>query len=69
MDDQAARAQFAQDAGAAIELPQSELADIPPVAAMMMHENFRTVMRRNCERLTPEMARKKASAAISSLVN
>lgn len=69
MDDQSARAQFAQDAGAAIELPHTELTDIPAILAMMMQDSFRAVMRRNCENLFAGNGAKEASAAISSLVN
>ena len=69
MDDQQARAQFAQDAGAAIELPQADLADLPDILKLMMQDSFRAVMRQNCESLYSGNGAAAASALISQLVN
>jgi UDP-N-acetylglucosamine:LPS N-acetylglucosamine transferase len=69
MDDQQARAQFAQDAGAAIELPQSDMGDLPDILKLMMQDSFRSVMRQNCESLASGNGAAQASALISQLVN
>ena len=69
MDDQQARAQFAQDAGAAIELPQTDLGDLPDILKLMMQDSFRSVMRQNCESLACGNGAADASALISQLVN
>ena len=69
MDDQRARAQFAQDSGAAIELPDSDLGELPQLLGLMTNENFRSVMRKNCEGLFAGNGAAEAGTMISALVN
>ena len=69
MDDQQGRAQFAQDRGAAIELPQTDIAELPQVLSLMMNASFRQVMKQNAEGLFTTNGAAEASARISALVN
>ena len=69
MDDQRARAQFAQEKGAAIELPQTEIGELSSIIDLMMKDAFRDVMRTNCESLFAGNGARAASARIAELVN
>jgi UDP:flavonoid glycosyltransferase YjiC (YdhE family) len=69
MDDQRARAQFAQDSGAAVELADTDLRELPQVVKLMMNADVRAVMRRNCDVLHAANGASEASAMIAALVN
>ena len=69
MDDQSARAQFAQEKGAAIELQQTEFGELPQILDLMMKPGFRDVMRENCDALYSGNGASAASARIAELVN
>jgi hypothetical protein len=69
MDDQAARASFAQDIGAAIELAEHELNELPDILDLFMQPAFRSVMRVNCDRLATKNGANAASRAIGELVS
>ncbi len=70
MDDQAARARFAQDRGAAIELQQEDIGELPAILDLMMKDGARDVMRRNCAALSANNnGAAAASACIAALLH
>ncbi|TMJ44016.1 MAG: UDP-N-acetylglucosamine--N-acetylmuramyl-(pentapeptide) pyrophosphoryl-undecaprenol N-acetylglucosamine transferase [Alphaproteobacteria bacterium] len=69
MDDQAARSGFAQDIGAAIELREHELDELPEILDLLMQPAFRSVMQANCDQLTRKNGARAASQAIGELVS
>jgi predicted glycosyltransferase len=69
MDDQAARASFAQDIGAAVELAEHEFNELPDILDLFMQPAFRSVMRVNCDRLATKNGANAASRAIGELVS
>jgi len=68
IDDQAGRARFAQDAGAALELPEDELFRLPAICEVMLNRQAQAVMRRNCAALRRENGALAAADALASLV-
>ena len=68
MDDQAARAAFAQDEGAAIELGEGELHELPPILDLFMKPEFRSVMQQNCLKLARGNGARAACRIIADLV-
>jgi hypothetical protein len=64
MDDQLGRARHAQDWGAAIELPEDRLFELPRICEVLMSGKAREVMRANCRKL----ARPNGAAAAAELV-
>ncbi len=70
MDDQAARARFAQDRGAAIELLQDDIGELPAILDLMLKDSVRDVMRRNCAALSANNnGAAAASACIATLLH
>jgi len=69
MDDQAGRATFAQDAGAAIELKEHEFTELPGLLELFMKPQFREVMRENCRTLARSNGARAASRIIAELVS
>jgi UDP:flavonoid glycosyltransferase YjiC (YdhE family) len=51
MDDQIGRARYAQDAGAAIELPESEFFRLEEICRILLSAKARDVLRENCRKL------------------
>jgi hypothetical protein len=64
MDDQSGRASFAQDEGAAIELREREIQDLPDIFNLLMKPDFRSVMGDNCRKLRRRNGATAASRAI-----
>ncbi|MCC6734982.1 MAG: hypothetical protein IT534_02500 [Bauldia sp.] len=68
IDDQAARARFAQNAGAALEVPEDELHHLRAVCEAMLNPGARTVLSRNCLALRTENGATAAADAIAALL-
>ncbi len=68
IDDQAARAGFAQDAGAAIALPEDELFQLPAVCEVMLDPRAQEVMRGKCAALRRDNGAAAAADALASLI-
>ncbi len=68
MDDQVGRARFAQDAGAAIELPEDRLFELPAICELLLNERAREHLRRNCRRIAQENGATEAASLIADLV-
>lgn len=68
IDDQAARAGFAQDAGAAIALPEDELFQLPAVCEVMLNPRAQEVMRGRCAALRSDNGATAAADALASLI-
>ncbi|MGV8841540.1 MAG: glycosyltransferase [Bauldia sp.] len=68
IDDQAARAEFAQNAGAALEVPEDELHHLRTVCEAMLNPAARAVLRRNCLALRTENGAGAAADAIAALL-
>jgi len=68
VDDQRARARYAQDFGAALELPEDDLHQLPAICSVMLDPRARAVLRQNCRLLgRPNGATAAASAIIGLL--
>jgi UDP:flavonoid glycosyltransferase YjiC (YdhE family) len=68
MDDQVGRARFAQDAGAAFELPEDRLIELPAICEVLLNESARNLLRENCRRIRRGNGAAEAAAAIGRLV-
>ena len=68
MDDQATRAEFAQDHGAGFVLPEDQMFHLRALAEVLMTEEARGVVRGNCQALRRPNGAQRAAAAISELV-
>jgi UDP:flavonoid glycosyltransferase YjiC (YdhE family) len=68
MDDQVGRARFAQDAGAAFELPEDRLIELPAICEVLLNEGARGLLRENCRRIRRDNGAAEAAAAIGRLV-
>ena len=69
MDDQVGRARFAQDAGAAFELPEDRLIELPAICEVLLNESARSLLRQNCRRIRRGNGAAEAAAAIGRLVD
>jgi UDP:flavonoid glycosyltransferase YjiC (YdhE family) len=69
MDDQVGRARFAQDAGAAFELPEDRLIELPAIYEVLLNESARGLLRENCRRIRRDNGAAEAAAAIGRLVD
>jgi hypothetical protein len=69
MDDQVGRARFAQDAGAAFELPEDRLIELPAICEVLLNESARGLLRENCRRIRRDNGAAEAAAAIGRLVD
>jgi UDP:flavonoid glycosyltransferase YjiC (YdhE family) len=69
MDDQVGRARFAQDAGAAFELPEDRLIELPAICEVLLNESARGLLRENCRRIRRGNGAAEAAAAIGRLVD
>lgn len=68
-DDQSARAKFAQDAGAAFELPEDSLSELPEICEVLLLESTRKVIRQNCRRIQQGNGSAEAASALAQLVH
>lgn len=68
IDDQVARARFAQDAGAALELGEDELFQLGSVAEVLLDPRARDVLRANCRALARPNGAQAAADALVRLV-
>jgi UDP:flavonoid glycosyltransferase YjiC (YdhE family) len=69
MDDQLSRAEFAQDAGAAVTLHQDNLDDLANVLQLMMNAKARALLRQNCLAMNGANGAEAASDLIARLAN
>jgi hypothetical protein len=67
-DDQIARARFAQDNGAAFELPADGLSELPEICAALLDRKARDFLKANCRRLRQENGAQEAADALAELV-
>jgi UDP-N-acetylglucosamine:LPS N-acetylglucosamine transferase len=68
IDDQVARAQFAQDAGAALELGEDELFQLRSVCDVLFDPRAREVLRENSRKLARPNGAAAAADAIAELL-
>lgn len=68
IDDQRARAQYAQDMGAALDLPEDQLFQLPAICSVMLDERAREVMREKCRAIAMPNGAAAAAAAIGDLL-
>lgn len=67
-DDQLARARFAQDNGAAFELPADGLSELPEICAALLDQKARNFLKANCRRLHQGNGAQEAADALAELV-
>lgn len=67
MDDQVGRARFAQASGAAFELPEDRLIELPAICEVLLNEHARAVLRENCRRIRRENGADQAADIIGRL--
>lgn len=67
IDDQVARASMAQEAGAAIELPEDELYQLPAICELLLEASVRDVLRARCQTLRRPNGAVAAAALITRL--
>jgi UDP:flavonoid glycosyltransferase YjiC (YdhE family) len=68
LDAQGARAAFAEENGAALRLPDSQVHGIGPLVEALLDEKVRWVMKANCGRLAQDNGAGEAAQAIAQLV-
>ena len=68
MDDQAGRARFAQDAGAAFELPEDHLFELPAICQVLLSEGARDHLRQACRRIRRPNGAGAAADALAALM-
>ena len=68
MDDQVGRARFAQDAGAAFELPEDGLSELSSICEILLNESARNRLRENCRRIRQKNGAAEAAIAIAQLL-
>lgn len=68
LDDQRGRARFAQDRGAALELPEDQLVHLPAVCSVMLEARARAVIREKCALLRKPNGAGSAASAIADLL-
>jgi UDP:flavonoid glycosyltransferase YjiC (YdhE family) len=68
MDDQGARAEFAQDFGAGFDLPDNQLLHLRALCEAMMNEDARNLVRQNCLMLARRNGARAAATEIARLV-
>ncbi len=68
VDDQVARARFAQDAGAGLELPEDQLFQLPSIFQILLDERAREVLRSNCRNLQRPNGASQAAELIAGLM-
>jgi UDP:flavonoid glycosyltransferase YjiC (YdhE family) len=68
MDDQVGRARFAQDAGAAFELPEDGLSELSSICEVLLNESARKRLSENCQRIRQKNGAAEAASAISRLL-
>ena len=68
MDDQAGRARFAQDAGAAFDLPEHDLSDLPAIVEVLLSADARAILRQNCGGLWQTNGAPAAAEALADLI-
>lgn len=69
MDDQAARAAFAQAQGCAFHLAEADRVALPTLVGALMEPKVRRLMRDNCRRLARPNGARQAASAIAALVS
>jgi UDP:flavonoid glycosyltransferase YjiC (YdhE family) len=67
-DDQVARAQFAQDHGAAFELPEDRLFELPAICEALLSTKARNVLKENCRRIGRGNGAQEAASALTELI-
>lgn len=68
VDDQRGRARFAQDKGAALELPEDQLFHLPAICTVMLDARARSVIREKCALLRRPNGAERAARAIAELL-
>ncbi|TNC73477.1 glycosyltransferase [Rubellimicrobium roseum] len=68
MDDQAARAKYAQDHAAAFELSAGDMAEFDKIVSLIMNDRARAYLRNNCLRLAPENGAAAAARLLERLL-
>jgi hypothetical protein len=68
LDDQAGRARFAEENGAALTLRFDEMHNVGPLIDAMLDEKMRWLIKTNCARLTDENGAGAAAKAIADLL-
>jgi|GEM_PF-448302 len=69
VDDQVARARYAQDVGAGLELPQEQLFQLPSICEILLNERARDVLRSNCRNLARPNGAARAAELLAGLVD
>lgn len=69
VDDQRGRARYAQDMGAALELPEDKLFQLPAVCSVMLDHRARAVIREKCALLRRPNGAERAAGAIAELLS
>lgn len=67
VDDQVARASMAQKVGAAIELPEDELYQLPAICRLLLSSSVRDVLRERCRALSRSNGAVEAAALLARL--
>ena len=68
-DNQSARARAAQEMGAAFELPNTDLSELPDIVEVLLNDAARNLMRENCRKLNRGGGAAQAANALARLLS